>query len=524
VAKALTRPRGRRSRTSDRHERDLKRLLLSICDDTGFRLYLATYDHPKRRNELIERVMREAEPEKVRVTQLDLAEAGPETNLVGLLRSHLKGTRLPSGGRQAVMVTGIEQRLDYARGSEGYAFLHQANLLRDALPEVAPVPVVLWLSRLASAALPAEAPDLWHWRAANFDFTGDEAPRLELLRELTTLHSEEEGGLSDEQRRTRLRMLEELLAELEREGPPKTKRQMAERAELLARLVVEEVQLGRAAEAIPHVERALEYAREMDDLEVEAAGLVLLGRICAQLGHKHRAVEHLKMRLAVARKSLDRSVQSSALLNLGNAYAALDETQRAIESYDQLLAIAHELGDRNREREALYRLGRAYAALGETQRAIEYYQQCIPIAHELGDRQGEAAAIGGLGANYAALGEFQRAIDPLEQQLAITREIGNRRREGVALVMLGLAYAGSGEVPRAIRHIEQALAIAREAGDAQLEGNSLFTIARLLDHLGERNEAIRRMEESLRIFEQIEDPWREEARAQLAEWRGEGGG
>jgi len=220
VARALTRPQRRRSKTPDPFEPELKRLRLSVCDDIGFRLYLATYDQPKRRDEIIARVVREATAEKVRVTRLDLAQADSETNLVGVLRGHLQETDLPPGWRQAVMVTGIEQRLDYARGSKGYAFLHQANLLRDALPEAAPVPVVLWLSRLASATLPAEAPDLWHWRAANFDFTSDEAPRLELLRELTTLRPEERRGLSEEQRRGRVSMLEDLLAELERQGPP----------------------------------------------------------------------------------------------------------------------------------------------------------------------------------------------------------------------------------------------------------------------------------------------------------------
>jgi hypothetical protein len=198
MAKGLTRSRSRRQKTPNPRERELKRLLLSICDDVGFRLYLATYDQPQRRDELIERVAREAETQKVQVTRLDLARAGPESSLVEMLREHVRETNLAPGWRQAVMIVGLESRLDYSAGSKGFAFLHQSNLLRDALPRAAPVPVVLWLSRMTSAALPAEAPDLWHWRAANFDFTGDEAPRLELLRELTTLRSEDHCALSRE--------------------------------------------------------------------------------------------------------------------------------------------------------------------------------------------------------------------------------------------------------------------------------------------------------------------------------------
>jgi hypothetical protein len=125
VARALTRSERRRSKTHNPLERELKRLRLSVCDDVGFRLYLATFDQPKRRDELIARVIKEAEAEKVRVTRLDITQAGPESNLVGLLRAHLKKADPPPGWRQAVMVVGIEQRLDYSAGREGFAFLHQ---------------------------------------------------------------------------------------------------------------------------------------------------------------------------------------------------------------------------------------------------------------------------------------------------------------------------------------------------------------------------------------------------------------
>jgi tetratricopeptide (TPR) repeat protein len=412
VGEALTRQRSKRDNTPDARERELKRLRLSVCDDVGFRLYLATYDQPQRRDELIERVAREAEAEKVRITRLDLARAGSESSLVGLLRAHLRETNLPSGWRQSVMVTGVEQRLDYAGGREGYAFLHQANLLRDALPEAAPVPVVLWLSRIASAALPPEAPDLWHWRAANFDFTGDEAPRVEVLREMTTLRPGDDLRLSSEQRRARLRMLEDLLAELERQGPPTSKRQKADRADLLLELGIEDWHLGRAAEAIPRFERALEIFREIGN----------------------------------------RRGEGNALGNLGIAYRQLVEPLRAIEYYDQSLEIFREIGDRRGEGQALRSLGLAYADLSELQRAIEYYEQSLKIAREIGDRQGEGNALGGLG---TALGEPRRAIEHYEQWLQIAREIGDRRGEGSALGNLGSAYYTLGEPRRAIEQFER---------------------------------------------------------------------
>jgi hypothetical protein len=88
---------------------------------------------------------------------------------VRLLREHIAENAVPSGGRRAVMVVGLEQLLDYhGKTDEGLAVLETANLQRDAFPVAAPVPVVFWLSPLAGSIFPKTAPDLWHRRGASF--------------------------------------------------------------------------------------------------------------------------------------------------------------------------------------------------------------------------------------------------------------------------------------------------------------------------------------------------------------------
>ena len=86
---------------------------------------------------------------------------------------------------------------------------------------------------------------------------------------------------------------------------------------------------------------------------------------------------------------------------------------------------------------------------------------------------------------------------------------------------LGNAYVNLGETCRAIEHHEQALIIDREIGDRRGEGNALYNTSLALDKLGDRVQAIGHAEAALKIFEQIEDPWADELRAVLAEWRGE---
>jgi tetratricopeptide (TPR) repeat protein len=508
VAEALTRKRRRRHKAPDPRERELKRLKLSVCEDTGFRLHLATYDQPRQRDELIARVVEDAEAEKVRVTRLDLAGGEPETSLVSLLRAHLQKTDLPSGWRQAVMVTGIEQRLDYSAGPEGFAFLHQANLLRDALPDAVPVPVVLWLSRVASAALPAEAPDLWHWRAANFDFTADEAPRLELLRELTRRRPEDAGGLSVEQQRARVQMLEDLLAELEREGPPKSKRQASERDDLLHQLGRAYLSLGCLSKVLQTAQRQVGIARDIGDPELCRA-LANLGIGYQAVGDGSRAIESFEEALDVARRCDDRGLEGGVLSCLGRVYRALGEHQRAVEHHEQALRITREIGDPALQASELSNLGDLYHALGEPRRAVEYYEDALKVARAIGDRRLEGWTLGSLGNQYSILGERPRAIKRHERALAIAQDIGDRSLEGWTAGGLGNAYRVLGEPRRAIDYHEKALEAAREHGDRTLECWTLWDLGHDYRDLGEPRRAVQQYERALEVAREIGARWLE---------------
>jgi tetratricopeptide (TPR) repeat protein len=509
---------------ADPLEREYRRLALAVGDVTGFRLYVATYNDPRLRDRLIDQLQVEQISQNICVTRLDLIGCDRDSSLARLLREHVEKTRPRQGWRQAVMLTGLEDLLDYGHEAD-MRFLETANLQRDVLPASAPVAVVLWLSPLAAAAFPRAAPDLWHWRGAGFDFTSSAGGRVELLRDLVAIPYEREPGLSRDKRRERAAMLEELLAELDKSGPPKSPRATAERANLLEQLGQTYFDLGRAREALPLFERQLALAREIGDRRDEGNALGNLGFAHAALGQRRRAIEYYEQALVIFREIGERPGESVALVALGRAHADLGEPRLAIECYEQALAIARERGDRLLESSALLALGFAYAGLGEPRRAIEYYEQALVIMREIGERRGEGLVLPALGASYAALGEPQRVIEYFEQALVIMCETGDRQGEGVALFALGAAYAALGEPQRAIEYFEQALIITRAIGDRQGEGNVLFNSAMALHQLGERREATERVSAALVIYEQIgAKHLAEKARAQLTKWESEGGG
>ena len=110
-------------------------------------------------------------------------------------------------------------------------------------------------------------------------------------------------------------------------------------------------------------------------------------------------------------------------------------------------------------------------------------------------------------------------VNWLNAALVAARQIKDRNAEGAHLGNLGLAYAALGDAKKAIKFYEQHLVIAREIGDSRGEGTALFNLSLSLNKLGQRAEAIESARSALKIFEQIESPYAERVRQQLAEWQ-----
>ncbi len=148
---------------------------------------------------------------------------------------------------------------------------------------------------------------------------------------------------------------------------------------------------------------------------------------------------------------------------------------------------------------------------------IRWLEAALTAARQLKNRMMEGVHLGNLGLAYADLGDARQAIQFYEQAREI--EIGDRRAEGALLGNLGNAYAALGDARRAIQFYEQALAIDREIGDRRGEGTALWNMALSLDELGDREQAIACAKAALKIYEQIESPYADRVRQQLAAWR-----
>ena len=140
-----------------------KKLAAFVGSARGFSLAVVVCDQTKTAEILLERLIRLSDPGELEHTVLDLTPFSEERWLLERLDEHLIHLRSVEGQRLAVHVLAGEPSL---------GLLQTANVQRDALPRVCPYPLLLWITGRTAQRLAVEAPDLWDWRMAAFEFVG----------------------------------------------------------------------------------------------------------------------------------------------------------------------------------------------------------------------------------------------------------------------------------------------------------------------------------------------------------------
>lgn len=252
----------------DALDRQQRRLRMFLEDGGGFRLALATYASPRTRDRVIGALTDELARAGIRVVTLDMERVAPNMPLLIAAARALSEAGAPEPPR-ALMVIGTESHVDFAaddRDPGAHAVFATANLHRELFVQRVPVPTVLWLSPLATARFAWLAPDLWHWRAASFDFVDRAEARERTLRE-REIEYDRLSETATVRTPQHLALLSELLAELERQGDPGSAAYLSERQRLLSRIGEQRRIKGDLEGALQACREALEIASRLAEAD-----------------------------------------------------------------------------------------------------------------------------------------------------------------------------------------------------------------------------------------------------------------
>ncbi len=300
---------------------------------------------------------------------------------------------------------------------------------------------------------------------------------------------------------------------------------------VLSRLLAAQARLlnrqGMYDQASVTAQTAIDLARDMQDVDSEAASRLQWGIALHHKGQYETARHQLDRAVALARTAQTpprarprvqaavlpedqgdqlRQVEADSLRNLGAVFINQGGHARAKAYSEQALRIYREIGDRRGESGALNNLGAiAYGQTDYTE-AKAYCERTLRIFREIGDRGDESTALGNLGLLSVEQGDYTGAQVYFEQALNVCRELGDRQSEGTALINLGLLFHRTGRHTSARGHYAQALDIYRTVGDRRSESLTLSCLGLLSHHLGADQAAHEYGQEAVDIAQDVGDP------------------
>jgi tetratricopeptide (TPR) repeat protein len=436
-------------------EQELRALALALSEGQGFRLILATYDLPSVRDVLLDKLRADLETHGVRLTCLDASHRRTAFDLLEALQRHLAASVPPPGDgwRQAVAVVNLESCLDYQHHDPtGTGVLRRANLHREAFADRVPWPVVLWLMPVATSLFAQDAPDLWHWRIATFDFTGGPTEPVEpsLLTRMTSF--EEFRGLPLSRQHEGIAVLHDRLRQLEHSagGRPLAPREEAQRAALFFELGGAHAAMDHREEALRATAKAVEILRALaaerpDFLPHLATSMNNLGSRQSALGRREEALQTTTEAVDICRRLVaDRPDAflpdlADSLNNLGNRQIELGHREKAL----QLIAEAVEIRRRlaaERPDAFLHHLAQSLTNLGKVQtdlacgnEAVDSAAEGVEIFRRLAAQRPDAflpnlaQSLTNLGAMLSTLDRREEALDATSEAVEILRRLAAQR-------------------------------------------------------------------------------------------------
>ncbi len=278
-----------------------------------------------------------------------------------------------------------------------------------------------------------------------------------------------------------------------------------------ARLTGEcELEIGRSLfwksenqAAIPHLERALDVARQNGLGTVEAFSVWNLGVIASNMGEYALADE----RLAAARELFaslgDREGEALSTAQMGNTAFNLGNLETAGVHWETAREIFHWTGQRLREATLANNLAALAYNLGDYGKALHLQNDALRIYHEAGDRNGVSVTLTNQGELLREEGLYEQARETFDKALEITQNIGDRFMSTALWADYCRLYLLTGSPQKALEMGELALKTSREIQAPYYEGYSLLRLGRVHLALGDLEQAERHFEQAAEVQQSI---------------------
>jgi tetratricopeptide (TPR) repeat protein len=242
--------------------------------------------------------------------------------------------------------------------------------------------------------------------------------------------------------------------------------------------------MGNTDKARPWAEKALEFAKKLNNYEIIATSCLSLGTIFNMIGDTKKAVEFNRIALEIA---LDNSYVETAILAYNNLAVTLppEEIERSMEYYEKGYDLAKKTGDVNRISWLGTNLASMYAGAGNMSRAVPLSEESVALDRKTGNQNHLTLSLGELGNEYRILGEWDKSEKCLREAFNIAQGLKDYQAVGYGYASLFWLHYFKGEYAEAREVAEKGYEAMKKTGDKMMQWWYSYWITDTCIELGE---------------------------------------
>ncbi|WP_299004816.1 tetratricopeptide repeat protein [uncultured Tenacibaculum sp.] len=213
--------------------------------------------------------------------------------------------------------------------------------------------------------------------------------------------------------------------------------------------------------------KALELAREINDVNAEIVTLNQIGVVYRRQDKVRSALNYHQMALELAdkieRPDIDTKISISISNNsIGNIYLALKQYQLALEKFKKSILIQSRTGDKRGLAINHQNIGFAFKNLGDIDVALEHYQKSLAYNLEIKSDLGKVICHKSIGDVLLMQGKYEEAYNYVNEVVPVSEEIGNQYYTSEIFATLGYIQLKLDSLGKAKVNLEKALEIAKK--------------------------------------------------------------
>ncbi|MCC4212667.1 tetratricopeptide repeat protein [Leeuwenhoekiella parthenopeia] len=247
--------------------------------------------------------------------------------------------------------------------------------------------------------------------------------------------------------------------------------------------------------ALNHHDKALEIARELDDVELEVSALNMTGVVYRRIDavrsalDKHNAALELAEREENPSKTLLKGIAIS-LNSIGNIYLLLRDYDMAESYFKRAIIREEELGSDLGLAINFANLGIAYEEREQFDEALVNYRKSLAYNNKINSDLGRVICNNSIAQVYLKQGRAREALDLIEASMDDVNTIGDQFYIALANINLGWAHSELKNYPEAERFLLKGMELSKEKNYKQFLSMAYM-------HLSQLNEARLNYEQAL---------------------------